>query len=179
MHCGSPKGPILDCEPKAFREASGIEQSSRRFRLFSSHASVIPVTIRAPALAQFPFERRLRAEGGPPQNCIIFDTSSKQDLDLLTAQRLSGQPLARRLFSKKEVAFNFKRAVRLDWLNQSICRYYTPLGFGRSIGVRLWQHRCWFREHRRRLRFQSWWWRQYCCRFGFGRLSGSRRHRRS
>jgi hypothetical protein len=95
-----------DCEPKAFREASGIEQSSRRFRLFSSHASVIPVTIRAPALAQFSFERRLRAEGGPPQNCIIFDTFSKQDLDLLTAQRLSGQPLARRLFSKKEVAFN-------------------------------------------------------------------------
>src|SRR6478672_7909373 len=87
MHCGFPIGPILDCEPKAFREASGIEQSSRRFRLFSSHASVIPVTIRAPALAQFPFERRLRAEGGPPQNCIIFDTSSKQDLDLLGARR--------------------------------------------------------------------------------------------
>jgi hypothetical protein len=119
MHCGFPIGPILDCEPKAFREASGIEQSSRRFRLFSSHASVIPVTIRAPALAQFPFERRLRAGGGPPQDCINFDTFSKQDLDLLTAQRLSGQPLARRLFSKKEVAFNFKYAVKLDWLNQS------------------------------------------------------------
>src|SRR5438132_13857726 len=62
MHCGFPKVRILNCEPAAFREANGIEQSSRRCRLFSSHVSVILVTIRVPALARLPFERRLRAE---------------------------------------------------------------------------------------------------------------------
>ena len=82
MHCGFPKVRILNYEPAAFREANGIEQSSRRCRLFSSHVSVILVTIRVPALAQLPFERRLRAEGGPLPECIIFDTLSKQDLHL-------------------------------------------------------------------------------------------------
>src|SRR5205823_9251563 len=66
MHCEFPKEPILNCEPAACREANGIEQSSRRCRLFSSHVSVTPVTIRAPALGPLPFERRLRTKGGPP-----------------------------------------------------------------------------------------------------------------
>jgi hypothetical protein len=37
---------------------------------------------RGAALARLPFERRLWAKGGPLQDCIIFDTLSKEDLHL-------------------------------------------------------------------------------------------------
>jgi hypothetical protein len=87
MHCGFPKDPIPNCEPAAFREASGIEQSSRRCRLFSSHVSVILVTIGGPALASLPFERRLPAKGGPLHDCIISDTPGKHDLHRHLTQR--------------------------------------------------------------------------------------------
>jgi hypothetical protein len=76
MRCGFPKEPILNCEPAAFREAVNSHHIDADY----SSLMLVLVAIRAPALAQSPFERRLRAEGGPPQYCIIFDTRSKQDL---------------------------------------------------------------------------------------------------
>jgi len=82
MHCEFPKEPILNCEPAACREANGIEQSSRRCRLFSSHVSVTPVTIRAPALAGFREKEDCGQRAVHHKDCIIFDTLSKQDLRL-------------------------------------------------------------------------------------------------
>ena len=82
----------------------GIPRGQRYWTVITSIPTVFlscfcnPCNHSRTALAQFPFERRLRAKGGAPPDCIIFDTFSKQDLRLLTGQRLSGQPLARRLF---------------------------------------------------------------------------------
>ena len=40
-------------------------------------------TIRAPALARSPFERKLRAKGGALKDCIISDTAGKQQFAVL------------------------------------------------------------------------------------------------
>jgi len=50
---------------------------------FSLRPSVNLATIRARALAQSPFERKLQAKGGALKECIISDTAGKQQFALL------------------------------------------------------------------------------------------------